>query len=92
MDNLAILDPLWYPLHRIAAVGLLSIMLKHVFFRSLVILKVILHGINSLPMSKVYLPSALPLFVQLVLLYQSHNTAVGQLKESAATETIYKED
>ena len=27
-----ILDPLWYPLHRIAAVGLLSIMLKHVFF------------------------------------------------------------
>ena len=32
-------------------------------------------------MSKVYLQSALPLFVQLVLLYQSRNTVVGQLKK-----------
>ena len=35
----------------------------------------------QLPMSKVYLQSALPLFVQLVLLYQSRNTVVGQLKK-----------
>ena len=32
-------------------------------------------------MSKVYVPSVLPLFVQLVLLYQSRNTVVGQLKK-----------
>ena len=35
----------------------------------------------QLPMSKVCLQSALPLFVQLVLLYQSRNTVVGQLKK-----------
>ena len=35
----------------------------------------------QLPMNKVYHQSALPMFVQLVLLFQSRNTVVGQLKK-----------